>query len=266
MKGKHLKAETIHITRWGDSGPKIVLVHGSAQGSSVGGEKHFAAQRPIADQGWQLIIPDRPGHGQSASLGRPDDAEADGIWVSDLLGNGAHLVGHSFGGCVALAAAARRPNSVYSLTLIEPGMHGLATDNADVRRFIRSMIIAIAFSFSARSRAKRFSKIARIPAELRSDGDRGELRALGRGLKRLKVPPAATLRRELKIVRESKIPLLVITGGWNKAFDVVGERVASLGGGHHQIIKSPHHFPQMISSEFNTVLMDFMSRAEHSKD
>src|SRR5271165_4633819 len=113
---------SIHVARWGHSGPRVVLVHGGAQGTPVGGESNFRAQQPLAQEGWQLIVPDRPGHGRSPDPGRPDDAEADGAWVAALLEDGAHLVGHSFGGCVALAAAARRPEAVRSLTLIEPGM------------------------------------------------------------------------------------------------------------------------------------------------
>ena len=75
---------SIHVAFWGDIGPRVVMVHGGAQGSVVGGERNFALQRPLADRGWQLIVPDRPGHGRSPSPGRPDDAEADGEWVAEL--------------------------------------------------------------------------------------------------------------------------------------------------------------------------------------
>ena len=102
---------SIHIERWGSSGPRVVLVHGGAQGTETGGERNFAFQRPLAEQGWQLIVPDRPGHGRSPDPGRPDDAEADGAWVAELLGDGAHLLGHSYGGVIALCAAGLRPEA-----------------------------------------------------------------------------------------------------------------------------------------------------------
>jgi len=112
-------------------------VHGGAQGSGAAGERNFAAQRPLADRSFQLIVPDRPGHGRSPDPGRPDDAEADGQWVAELLEGGSHLVGHSFGGAVALAAAARRAGNVLSLTLIEPAMHKVAASDPRVRQFGR---------------------------------------------------------------------------------------------------------------------------------
>jgi len=41
---------SIHIKRWGRSGPRVVMVHGCAQGSKAAGERNFAAQQPLADQ------------------------------------------------------------------------------------------------------------------------------------------------------------------------------------------------------------------------
>jgi len=120
-----LATETLFVTHWGNTGQKVVMVHGSAQGSDVGGDRHFSRQQKLSEK-FQLIVPDRQGHGRSASTSRADDAQADGEQIAALLGKGAHLVGHSFGACVALAAAAMRPCAVLSLTLIEPGMQSLA--------------------------------------------------------------------------------------------------------------------------------------------
>ena len=122
----------VHLTRWGDTGTKLVLIHGGVQGTKQSGAAHFSAQERLAERGYELLVPDRPGHGRSPAPNRPDDAEADGEWVAELLGDGAHLVGHSFGGCVALAATSRRPAAVKSLTLIEPGMQALAIDKLPV--------------------------------------------------------------------------------------------------------------------------------------
>lgn len=253
---------SIYVTRRGTQGPKVVMVHGSAQGSSVGGDHHFTAQEPLGAQGWQLIVPDRPGHGRSPSPGRPDDAEADGAWVAELLGDGAHLVGHSFGGCVALAAATRRPEAVRSLTLIEPAMHQLAIRDASVRRFLFQMIFASRFPMRAASRATWAARALRIPENLRGGKSHEELTAMGRGLARLRVPARATIEREIGEITRRGIPLLVVTGGWSRAFDVTGDVVCALGKGRRLVIASPHHFPQLVRDEFNRALVAFMTEAE----
>ena len=244
------------------------MVHGSAQGSEVGGERHFSAQQRLAERGWQLIVPDRPGHGRSPSPGRSDDAEADAVWLADLLAeskDGAHLVGHSFGGCVALAAALRRPDLVRSLTLIEPGMQKLALGNPIVRRFGLQMMMVILFSVSAASRARRFAQLVRIPPEIRGGSSADELKRLGQGIARLKVPSGDTLQRELGEVKRAAIPLLVVTGGWSPAFEATADAVASAGNGSRMVIKSEHHFPQLVSDEFNQALAAFMTDCDAVK-
>ena len=50
----------IWITRWGTDGSRVVMVHGSAQGSEVGGAKHFAMQQRLAERGWQVLVPTAP--------------------------------------------------------------------------------------------------------------------------------------------------------------------------------------------------------------
>ena len=61
--------EKLHVSLWGQIGPKIVLVHGSAQGSKVGGDKHFARQQRLATEAFQLIVP-RPARSWSERVTR----------------------------------------------------------------------------------------------------------------------------------------------------------------------------------------------------
>ena len=88
-------AAGVHVTVWGDGEP-AVLVHGSFGW----GEETWREQRPLADD-YQLLLIDRRGFGSSQSDGRVD-FERDADDVADLLGDGAHLVGHSYGGVVSL--------------------------------------------------------------------------------------------------------------------------------------------------------------------
>jgi pimeloyl-ACP methyl ester carboxylesterase len=254
-----LTGSSIHITRWGETGPRVVLVHGGIQGSP-GGTRSFSAQERLAARGWQLVVPDRPGHGESLDPGRPDDAEADGAWVAELLEGGAHLVGHSFGGCVALAAAARRPAAVRSLTLIEPAMAALATHDPRVRRWLLRVVLANVFSLSPVTRAKRFTKLVGIPREMIDSLDPAALRRMGEGLRRGKIPGKEPLARELALVKREKIPLLVVDGGWSPSFAGVTETVAAHGGGRRIVVPSLHHFPQLVSDEFNQALDAFMRK------
>ena len=252
----------IHITRWGHTGTKLVLLHGGVQGTKRSGTAHFSAQERLAERGYEVLVPDRPGHGRSPAPNRPDDAEADAEWVAELLGDGAHLVGHSFGGCVALAATSRRPTAVKSLTLIEPGMQALAMDKLPVLLFVLRMLATLKLSFSAEQRIKRFAKLMHIPDMMGAAGDREEYNAMGRAISALKVPTKATLERQLSQLMQAGIPLLVVTGGWSAGFDVTADVVARLGNGKRVTIPSPHHFPQTVSDAFNDLLVQFIREAQ----
>lgn len=98
------EAAQLHVTTWGDEGDTAVLVHGSLGW----GEDTWAAKRPLAEE-YRLLLVDRRGFGASPG---PDagDFEVDADAVAELIPDGAHLVGHSYGGVVALLAAARRPD------------------------------------------------------------------------------------------------------------------------------------------------------------
>ena len=253
----------VHITRWGSNGTRLVLVHGGVQGTRQSGAAHFSAQERLAEHGYEVLVPDRPGHGRSPAPGRPDNAEADGEWVAELLGDGAHLVGHSFGGCVALSATSRRPTAVKSLTLIEPGMQALALDRLPVLLFLLRMLATLKLSFSAEQRIKRFSKLMHIPDAMGGAArSREEYAAMGQALSVLKVPAKTILEQQLSQISQAGIPLLVVTGGWSAGVDVTADVVAQLGNGQRETIRSPHHFPQVISNDFNDLLLRFMREAQ----
>jgi len=257
-----LASPAMHITHWGEAGPRVVLVHGSAQGSALGGDAHFSTQSQLAGRGWQLLVPDRPGHGRSPDPGRPDDAEFDGALVAPLLGEGAHLVGHSFGGCVALAAAARDPSKVRSLTLIEPAMAALAIGRWPVLRFVFGMVRTLVFSRTPTERIERFIRLVNIPQEVRGGSSPQELERMGHAIKQLRLPSAAALRGQLLAVKQAGMPLMVVSAGWSPAFDIVCDTVADIGGGRRLDIAAPHHFPQLVSGEFNRALDAFMRESD----
>ncbi len=73
-----------------------------------------------------ITATDAPGHGRAADWQRGTDmhrlATQQSIAVAESLGQGGpiDLIGHSFGGTVALRIAVERPDLVRSLTLVEP--------------------------------------------------------------------------------------------------------------------------------------------------
>ncbi|MDM0044399.1 alpha/beta fold hydrolase [Variovorax dokdonensis] len=256
-------AAPMHLVRWGTDGPCVVLVHGSAQGSALGGDSHFSRQQGLAQRGWQLLVPDRPGHGRSPDPGRPDDATLDGELVAQLLpGEGAHLVGHSYGGCVALDAAMRDPSRVRSLTLIEPAMAALAMNRLEVLRFGLRMVSTLVFSTSPIARIEGFIRLVNIPPEVRGGSSPAELERMGDAIKRLRLPSGKTLRRQLETLRAAGVPMLVVSAGWSRAFDIVCDTVADVGGGRRLDIATPHHFPQLVSDKFNDALDAFMRESD----
>ena len=252
----------MHVTHWGRSGPRVVLVHGGAQGTSTAGEANFRGQEILGEQGWQLIVPDRPGHGRSPDPGRPDDAEADGALIAGLLGEGAHLVGHSFGGAVALAAAAQKPASVKSLTVIEPAMQSFAIRDWRVKRMLLRMVAAMAFSRSPAKKARRIMKVLGTPPELQNNATEAELIRMGEAIGRARLPNKATLALQLTGMKVARIPFLVVSGGWGLGVEATCDIVASAGGGERAVVPCEHHFPQWNSEAFNAVLARFMARVE----
>jgi pimeloyl-ACP methyl ester carboxylesterase len=252
----------IHITRWG-SGPAVVLVHGSGHGDPGGGAQKWKFQRPLAEQGWTLVVPDRPGQGESPSQG-PDDYEADGPWVAELLGDGAHLVGHSYGGAIAVCAAGLRSESVRSLTLIEAPIFSAAADRPEARAQAQAIRDAMAAKIPVVGIVKAFKALG-IPRDpkLRERPPISALRALAKGFKTMRPPDAFDFGPSLVAVKAAGVPVLFVEGGWSPGFKAIGEGVAAATGGELLSIPAGHHFPQMVNdgTPFNTAWQRFVAAA-----
>jgi pimeloyl-ACP methyl ester carboxylesterase len=104
----------LEVAVWG-SGPRVVLVHGSV----FNGPLTWKEQRPLGEH-WRLEVINRRGYGNSPPPAVRSDFEEDARDIAALLGDGAHLVGHSYGAIGALYAAALRPQAVRSLVVNEP--------------------------------------------------------------------------------------------------------------------------------------------------
>src|SRR4051794_3052214 len=122
----------LNVVVWG-GGERVVCVHGSLSWGTFA----FRAQRPLAHD-HSLVLPDRRGYGASAARG-PADFDVDARDVAALLGDGAHLVGHSYGAVVALLAAARRPEAVRTLTVAEPAALDVVRGDEAVEQLIETL-------------------------------------------------------------------------------------------------------------------------------
>ncbi|TML73339.1 MAG: alpha/beta hydrolase [Actinobacteria bacterium] len=195
----------LHVDEWGD-GARVVLVHGSM----AAGRETWHDQRPLADD-HQLVVLDRRSYGDS-----PDgdgDFERDAGDVAELLDGGAHLVGNSYGGVVALLAAGLRPESVRSLTVVEPPALGLVRGREAVEEFIGRVDAARREASDGADYARRF---------ITSFGfDEPERRPAGRALRaataswRERPPWEAAV--PLATLEQAPFPMLVVRGAWDVA-------------------------------------------------
>ncbi len=117
-------------------GNVLLFLHGSGQSHL----SYMLQGRFFANRGWQVLVPDMPGHGLSkgAALTSIEDM-AD--WMVELLDvlavSAANVIGHSQGGLVGLELAARFPDRVKSLSQIATALAipvndallGMAKDN-----------------------------------------------------------------------------------------------------------------------------------------
>jgi lipase len=111
----------LRVGRWG-SGPAVVVAAHGITGTHI----NFAALADQLGDAVTLLAPDLRGRGQSNNVGRPygmDQHADDVIAVLDHAGIAdAVMVGHSMGGFVTVTAAARHPDRVRSLVLVDGGL------------------------------------------------------------------------------------------------------------------------------------------------
>ena len=212
---------------------RVVLIHGSGGNA----ESAWGPVQPLADR-FELVTPNRGGYPPNPPLDWIDfDEQADEL--APLLGDGAHLVGHSYGGVIALLIAARRPEAVLSLAVSEPPAFGLARGDPAVDRLVERLDEHFHNGpREPRAFAAGFMEIvgtsATVPEELPPDVERG-IRAL-----MAERPP---WEAEIPLDRLAAAPFrkLVISGGHSAAFDAVcdvleerlpAERAVLLGAGH----------------------------------
>jgi pimeloyl-ACP methyl ester carboxylesterase len=141
MKPEWIERTTLH-SRSGGCGPLVVCLHASGSSSSQWDPLIAAA----ADR-YCCVAFDLHGHGRSAAPHHvPYRLATETEAVLHAIAHAAgpiHLVGHSYGGAVAIDAALRLGGLVASLTVYEPVLFGVLDPDSDEYREISSVGCAI---------------------------------------------------------------------------------------------------------------------------
>lgn len=237
----------LFVDSWG-SGVTVVLVHGSL---ATGGEE-WQAQRRLAGEGFRVLVPDRRGYGRSPAI-QGEDFLRDADDIAGLMGDGAHLVGHSYGGLGVLFAAARRPDAALSVTLLEPAAFTLGQQHpaaralvADVRRlwdqeipdedWVLRFLKLVGTNPDALSPELIAAAVALVPVFRR-----------GRPIWESE-PPLAELASAV-------FPKLVVSGGHSAGFDAICDDLAERIGASRMVVAGQGHEIQFTGPPLNEALL-----------
>ena len=243
----------LHVQRWG-SGEPVVLVHGSLSG----GDESWEDQRALGARGFALLVPDRQCYGGSPDPGGEDylrDAE-DLAELFSSVGRSVHVVGHSYGSVGAMIAAARSPEAVRSLVLVEPPAYELAADDPAVAEMVEAhQRLWAQEGLSDRDFLERFLPTIGVDA---SSLPSGLLDRMAAG-----VPQMRQGRRvwdaDLPVasLASAGFPVVVVSGGHSPAFEAMASAVAAAAGARQVTIKGNGHEVQGTGSDFNEFLVAF---------
>jgi pimeloyl-ACP methyl ester carboxylesterase len=238
-----------------ESQPRLLLVHGSV----VNAELTWSAQRPLADR-FEIVAPNRRGFPPGPDVAHVD-FEDEAAWLEPFLEPGTHLVGHSYGGVIALLTAARRPELIRSLTVVEPPAFGAARG------------IPAADEFMARTE-EHWTNGPRDPGEFL----RGFFSLVGtstppgdftpellQGARTLMVerPPSEAVIPFDELSR-APFPKLVVSGGHSDAFEALCDVLEERLGAERAVLAGAGHSIQRLGEPFNGLLAGFVERAEES--
>jgi pimeloyl-ACP methyl ester carboxylesterase len=201
----------VHVTVWnetGDHAASAILIHGTM----TWGTACFERQRPLADR-YRLLVLDRRGFGLSPDIDH-SDYDVDSFDLVNLLAAGAHVLGHSYGGVVAMLAAGRRPDAVRSLTLIEPAALRSAEADPVVAMALRGMRAAVANMPPSLTPAEYLRLSTEAVGIATPEMTPDQLRAARSGMRER---PSWDAEVPLEPLASAAWPRLVITGTWETA-------------------------------------------------
>ena len=237
----------LHVEITG-SGPRLVLVHGSTTPGAVA----WRHQRALAAR-FTVVIPHRSGYAPNPPVASSDfDHDADA--VAALLEDGAHLVGHSYGGVVSLLAAARRPEAVLSLAVVEPPAFSVARGHPAVESFLDAMARA---PREPRAHLEFFVPLVGASVAVEDPLPRA-VESSTRAAMAERPPQEAVI--PLDVLAEAPFPKLVVSGAHNAALDAVADVLVARLGAERAVIPGGGHSIPGLGAPFNERLEAFLER------
>jgi len=237
----------LHVDTWGDGTP-VVLAHGSLATAA----EEWEAQRPLAGKGFRFLAPDRRGYGRSpAATG--EDFLRDAEDIAALMGDGAHLVGHSYGGLGVLFAAARRPEATLSLALLEPAAFALGQHHPGGRALLDQVRRMWDQDAPDEQWVTGFLKaVGSDPDEFPPDFLAAALPLVpvfrrGRPIWHADLPLAQ--------LAAAPFPKLVVSGGHSAGFDAICDDLAERIGAARAVVEGAGHEIQFAGAPINDTLL-----------
>jgi pimeloyl-ACP methyl ester carboxylesterase/predicted amino acid-binding ACT domain protein len=230
----------------GADGPPVVFLHGWALGSRA----YKRAIRRLTSRGCRVFAPALPSFGGTADLpseGMTIAGYAD--WVAAFMAEvgieePALVIGHSFGGGVAIKLARSHPTLVRYLVLLN------AVGNVDARR---PWEWALGFGREFWPPSDTLELVLAIRADLVPNFLRNPLGLARAGF----LAQRADLRVELAELKESGVPVLALHSERDRviprsAFEAVCEAVGAdrrvVSGGHAWLLVDPDSFGEVLAS------------------
>jgi pimeloyl-ACP methyl ester carboxylesterase len=226
---------------------RLLLIHGS-----VGNAEAWAPVLPALERQFEVVAPTRGGYPPGPLLERID-FERQAQELAQLLGEEAHLVGHSYGGVIALLIAAAHPERVRSLAVSEPPAFGLVRGNP----VVDALVERLAEHFEQGPREPRafaegflalVGSEVRLPERLPLELEQGIRAAMAER-------PPWEAEIPLDELAAAPFPKLVVSGAHNEAFDAVcdvlerrlGAERAVLPGAGHSLPRAPGYAERLLA-------------------
>jgi pimeloyl-ACP methyl ester carboxylesterase len=223
----------IAVIREGE-GPELLLIHGGASPATT-----WSGLAPLSAR-WTLAYVHRRGYPPSPPwLRGRQDFDVDAADIATLLDSRPHVVAHSYGALGALIAAARRPERVRSLTLIEPPVY-LEPADPEVARLRRMGDAVLTHGLDADPAVLReFLQLSGAPVP-----DVGPLpEAVARGVRRAQGSRSpGEAQPALGVLRDGRIPCLVASGGHYAAMERICDALATALRARRLVAPGAGHF------------------------